>query len=247
MAFRDQDFADLPIPKALEFCRYFGPLHIHPTSPCPQGHPEIHIVHRAAGATTEQAIFQERVSSVAWHTDTSYELQPPALTFLYMLDGPDAGGDTVFSDQVAAYKRLSPEFQRRLHGLKAYHTAGDQARMSSANGGVVRRDAVDTVHPLVRTHPATGEKALYVNPQFTRRIVGYKKEESDALLKFLFDHVAYGLDFQARAKWAPGTVVVWDNRLCQHTAIVDFFGGDRRHIARITPQGERPYETPFEE
>jgi len=245
VAFRDQDWADLPISEAEEFCRYFGKLHIHPTSPSPAGHPEVHIVHRAAGGTTE-ALFSDRLSSVAWHTDTSYEVQPPGITFLYMLDGPVAGGDTIFADQVAAYNRLSPEFRKRLHGLKAYHTAGDQAKMSSENGGVVRRPPVDTIHPVVRTHPATGEKALYVNPQFTRRIVGYKKEESDALLKFLFDHSAYGLDFHARAKWAPGTVVVWDNRVCQHTAIVDFFKGERRHIARITPQAERPYETPFE-
>ena len=119
--------------------------------------------------------------------------------------------------------------------------------MSAANGGVVRRQPVVSEHPVVRTHPATGEKALYVNPQFTRPIVGYKKEESDMLLKFLFDHAAFGQDFQARAKWAPGTVVAWDNRLVMHTAIVDFHKGQRRHIARITPQGERPYETPFED
>lgn len=114
--------------------------------------------------------------------------------------------------------------------------------MSASNAGAVRRAPVSNIHPLIREHPATGEKALYVNPQFTRRIVGYKKEESDALLKFLFDHVAYGADFHARVKWAPGTVVVWDNRVTSHTAIVDWENGQRRHIARITPQAEKPRE-----
>lgn len=81
----------------------------------------------------------------------------------------------------------------------------------------------------------------------TRDIVGLKKEESDALLKFLYDHLAYGSDFQARVKWDEGTVVVWDNRVTQHSALVDWKSGQRRHLARITPQAERPFETPFGE
>lgn len=88
--------------------------------------------------------------------------------------------------------------------------------MSKGAGGLVRREAVDSLHPVVRTHPATGEKALYVNPQFTRRIAGFKKEESDMLLKFLFDHIALSQDIQARVKWTPGTVVVWDVSFLLH-------------------------------
>jgi len=79
----------------------------------------------------------------------------------------------------------------------------------------------------------------------TREIVGFKKEESDVLLKFLYDHIGFGADFQARVKWQPGTVVVWDNRVTQHSALVDWKTGERRHLARITPQAERPFETPF--
>ena len=79
-----------------------------------------------------------------------------------------------------------------------------------------------------------------------RYIVGYKKEESDALLKFLYDHIALGVDFQARVKWAEKTVVVWDNRVTVHSALVDWESGQRRHLSRLTPQAERPYETPFE-
>lgn len=89
--------------------------------------------------------------------------------------------------------------------------------------------------------------ALYTNHTctVTREIVGYKKEESDAILKFLYDHLAWGADFQVRVKWEPGTVVVWDNRVTQHSALVDWASGERRHLARITPQAEAPYETPY--
>jgi sulfonate dioxygenase len=245
VAFRDQDFADLPIAQALDYGRYFGRLHIHPTSGSPEGYPEAHLVHRGAGDKTAEAFYRTRTSSVAWHSDVSYELQPPGTTFLYILDVPDAGGDTLFSSQVEAYNRLSPAFQERLHGLKAMHSGIEQVEASRNKGGAVRREPVRSVHPIVRTHPVTGEKALYVNPQFTRSIVGYKQEESDALLKFLYDHIAYGADFQARVKWAEKTVVVWDNRVTSHSALVDWKDGARRHLARITPQAEPPTETPF--
>jgi sulfonate dioxygenase len=247
VAFRDQDFADLPIKDALEFGGYFGRHHIHPTSGAPEGFPEVHLVHRGTDDTTARDFFEERTNSITWHSDVTYEKQPPGTTFLYLLDGPAAGGDTLFANQAAAYRRLSPEFRKRLQGLKVVHSAVEQADNSKNRGGVVRRDAVTSIHPLVRTHPATGEKALFVNPQFSRRIVGYKKEESEFLLNFLYDHIAKGQDFQARVKWAPGTVVVWDNRVTAHSALLDWDDGARRHLARITPQAEAPFETPLEE
>ncbi|KAK7189171.1 TauD-domain-containing protein [Paraphaeosphaeria sporulosa] len=246
VAFRDQDFADLPISDALKIGGYFGRHHIHPTSGGPEGHPEVHLVHRSADDTTSRDFFEERTNSVTWHSDVTYEKQPPGTTFLYLLDGPAAGGDTLFANQALAYRRLSPEFQKRLHGLKVVHSAVEQADNSRNRGGIVRREPVTSIHPLVRTHPTTGEKALFINPQFSRRIVGYKKEESDYLLNFLYDHLAKGQDFQARVKWAPGTVVVWDNRVTAHSALLDWEDGARRHLARITPQAEAPYETPFE-
>jgi len=246
VVFRDQDFADLPIEKALEFGGYFGRHHIHPTSGSPEGHPEVHLVHRGAGDKTVEAFFQKRTSSVAWHSDVTYEQQPPGTTFLYILDKPETGGDTLFANQVEAYNRLSPAFQQRLHGLKALHSGVEQVQASLNKGSILRREPVINEHPIVRTHPVTGEKALYVNPQFTRSIVGYKQEESDNLLRFLYDHIAYGADFQARVKWAEKTVVVWDNRVTLHSALVDWNSGQRRHLARITPQAERPFETPFE-
>jgi len=247
VVFRDQDFADQPIEKALEFGGYFGRHHIHPTSGSPEGFPEVHLVFRGLEDKTSENFFKTRTSSVAWHSDVSYEEQPPGTTFLYILDKPESGGDTLYVNQVEAYKRLSPEFQKRLHGLKALHSGIEQVRASQNSGSIVRREPVMHEHPLVRTHPATGEKALYVNPQFTRSIVGYKQEESDYLLKFLYDHVAYGADFQARIKWTERAVVIWDNRVTSHSALVDWQTGQRRHLARITPQAERPFETPFEE
>lgn len=246
VAFRQQDFADLPIQEALDFAEYFGPSHIHPASGAPKGFPKVHLVHRSASDTTAADFFQERTNSITWHSDVTYEMQPAATTFLYLLDGPTAGGDTLFANMAAAYQRLSPAFQQRLHGLQALHSGHEQAAGALARGSIVRRAPVSNVHPVVRTHPATGEKALFVNPQFTRRIVGFKKEESDYLLKFLYDHIAQSADLQARIKWEKGSVIVWDNRVTAHSAILDWQDGQRRHLARLTPQGERPFETPFE-
>ncbi|KAH8648165.1 hypothetical protein BGZ60DRAFT_521101 [Tricladium varicosporioides] len=248
VAFRDQDFADLPLEKALEFGGYFGRHHIHPTSGSPEGFPELHIVHRYGppGTSEFDSFLAGRNSSVSWHSDVSYEAQPPGTTFLYLLDGPEVGGDTLFVDQVEAYNRLSEGLKERLHGLSAVHSGFEQAAFSREKpDGVVRREPVKNVHPLVRVHPATGEKALFVNTGFTRSIEGLKKEESEALLQFLFNHIGRGIDYQARVKWAPGTVVVWDNRVTAHSATLDWSTGERRHLARITPQAEKPFETPY--
>ncbi|KAJ3499691.1 hypothetical protein NLG97_g158 [Lecanicillium saksenae] len=245
VAFRDQDFASLPIAQAVEFARYFGPLHVHPTSGAPAGFPEVHLVHRAAGDQSSSAYFESHTTSVAWHSDVTYEAQPPGIAFLYVLEKPETGGDTLFADTVQAYRRLSPAMQQRLHGLSATHSGLEQANASRARGGIVRREPIVSTHPLVRTHPVTGEKALFVNPQSTREIVGFKKEESAMLLKFLQDHIATGADFHARLKWEDNTVVVWDNRNTAHTALVDWADGQRRHIARITALAEKPYETAY--
>ncbi|KAL2008791.1 hypothetical protein VTN00DRAFT_6985 [Thermoascus crustaceus] len=245
VVFRDQDFAHLPIEKALEFGGYFGRHHIHQTSGAPRGFPEIHLVHRGADDRSGSQFLETHTNSITWHSDVTFEKQPPGTTFLYLLDGPTSGGDTLFANMALAYQRLSPEFRKRLHGLKAVHSGIEQANSSLARGGIVRRDPITSEHPIVRTHPVTGEKALY--RAVTRYIVGFKKEESDFLLKFLFDHIALSQDLQTRVKWTPGTVVVWDNRVTAHSALYDWEDGQRRHLARITPQAEAPYETPFTE
>lgn len=165
VAFRDQDFADLPLQEALDFGGYFGRHHIHPTSGSPEGFPELHIVHRYGATGSEfDSFLAGRNSSVSWHSDVSYEEQPPGTTFLYIFDSPEVGGDTLFASQVEAYNRLSEALKERLHGLKAVHSGFEQAQFSRDRDGVVRREPVKNEHPIVRTHPATGEKALYVNP-----------------------------------------------------------------------------------
>ena len=165
LVFKEQDFADLPIEEALGFGGYFGRHHIHPTSGAPKGHPEIHLVHRGADDRSGDTLLESRTSTVAWHSDVTYEKQPPGTTFLYILDKPSTGGDTLFANMAEAYRRLSPAFRERLHGLKAVHSGIEQADSAQARKSVVRREPVTSVHPLVRTHPATGEKALFVNPQ----------------------------------------------------------------------------------
>lgn len=170
VAFRNQDFRDLPIQEALDYAGYFGRHHIHPASGAPEGYPEVHLVHRGEGDKHHETFFEARTSSVAWHSDVSYEQQPPGTTFLYVLDKPETGGDTLFVDSVEAYNRLSPLFQERLHGLKATHSGVEQANASRARGGIVRREPVINEHPIVRTHPSTGQKALYVNEQCKKKI-----------------------------------------------------------------------------
>ena len=165
LVLRDQDFADLPIGDALKFGEYFGRLHIHPTSGAPEGYPEVHLVHRGASDRPGEELLQTRTSTVAWHSDVTYEKQPPGTTFLYILDTPGTGGDTLFVNMVEAYRRLSPGFRERLHGLQAVHSGIEQAETARSRQSTVRREPVTSAHPLVRTHPATGEKALFVNPQ----------------------------------------------------------------------------------
>ncbi|ORY78656.1 hypothetical protein BCR37DRAFT_382306 [Protomyces lactucae-debilis] len=253
---KGQDWAGIGTQQQIEFASYFGRLHIHPTSSHIKGHPEFHLVsrgfdkpesqddaiHAASAHIQEEIDLGDSVSSVSWHSDVSYELQPPGTTFLWNLLNPEAGGDTVFNSQVEAYNRLSEGFKKRLEGLYVTHSAFEQANQATQRGGVARRKPIISQHPLVRTHPVTKQKALYVNPQFSRHIVGYKKEESDALLNFLYDHIAKGHDFQARVKWTDNaTLVIFDNRVVAHSALLDFSATERRVIARLAPQAEQPF------
>ncbi|KAK9450143.1 uncharacterized protein V1518DRAFT_413094 [Limtongia smithiae] len=242
VVFREQDLADQSIEDTLKFSSHFGRNHIHPTSGAPKGFPEVHLVYRSKNDSVYESFFQEHVSSIAWHSDVSYELQPPGTTFLAMLDGPETGGDTIFADTQEAYNRLSPLFREKLEGLEVLHSGVAQAQSSRAQGGVVRRDPVETYHPLVRQHPVTKQKSLYVNPQFSRHIKGLKREESDMILNFLYDFLSRSADIHVRASWEPKTVVVWDNRRTVHSALLDWASGERRHAFRLTPQAERPTE-----
>ncbi|KAF7362649.1 Alpha-ketoglutarate-dependent taurine dioxygenase [Mycena venus] len=224
LIFRDQDFKDLGPKRQIEIAKHFGLLHKQPTAANVKGYPEFTVVYRDAGTDRLlEHLGDESISRTSWHSDVSYENQTPGTTFFWILDQPEPGkgGDTLFSSQVEAYKRLSPEFQKRLEGLRAVHSSAQHAEFSRKRGG-----------------PA--KKALYVNPIFTRRIVGFKKEESEYLLKFLYDHIAKGADFQIRATYKPGTVIVWDNRVTAHSGTADMDPSAKRHAVRLTLQAEIP-------
>lgn len=243
VAFRDQDFADQDQTWMIQdWCRFFGRPHIHPCSGAPKGHPEFHLVYRDAKAVFNYEV-DTRLTSTVWHSDVTYEEQPPGLTLLFLFDSPASGGDTAYADQRGSYNHLSANFRAYLETLSAVHSGLEQAEFSRSGkrGGIVKREPVETVHPIVRRHPVTGEKALFVNRQFTRHIVGLKDEESKAILELLYTHIERGTDFQVRLRHRPRTVIAWDNRVTAHSAIIDFArGGSRRHGARITPQAERP-------
>ena len=198
-----------------EFCKkwaqHFGRLNIHPTSGSPAGHPEYHITYRRADPGEHAKVFSSRTSNISWHSDITYELQPPGITVFAMLQCPRGGGDTLFADTIEAYERLSPRFKKIIEGLKVVHTSRDQAYDAASGGGVQRRAPVDAIHPLVRYHPVTGKKSLFVQ-KFAKEIIGLKKEESDNILEFLYKHIETSLDLQLRARYEPGTVVIWDNR-----------------------------------
>lgn len=243
VVFRNQEaFVNAHPDKWIEWGSYFGRLDIHPTSGHPAGYPELHLVYRDGNSTFNYER-DEHLSTSVVHSDVSYQPQPPGLTAFWLLAQPKTGGDTLFISQTATLKRFSEPFVAFLRTLYAVHSGVAQANYSRSGkrGGVVRREPIETEHPIVRRHPVTGEEALYVNFQFTTRIVGLKKEESDNLLNFLYDAVAKSYDSQLRIKWQPNTVVVWDNRVTAHSAIVDFAAtGERRHGARLAAHAEKP-------
>ncbi|ODQ77836.1 hypothetical protein BABINDRAFT_163223 [Babjeviella inositovora NRRL Y-12698] len=241
VVFRDQDLKDKGLEFNKKFGEYFGPLHQHPSSGAPLNHPEFHITYRRESSNEYATNFASRTTSVNWHSDVTYEEQPPCITFFTMLEGPSTGGDTVFCDTEEAYSRLSPAFQSMLEGLTANHSSFEQARQGKASGGIERREPSQHDHPIVRTHPVTGKKSLFISTAFITKINGLKVEESQALVSFLSAHAINSVDMQVRATWQPGTVVVWDNRRLLHTAVLDWDASSVRHAYRITPRGERPF------
>ncbi|CAK5268382.1 unnamed protein product [Mycena citricolor] len=232
--FRDQE---IDINGQLELARHFGPLHKHATTPIPQiGLEEVHVVYNDSSRRPDPAAFS---ALELWHSDVSYELQPPSTTSLKVIAGPEYGGDTLWSSGYALFSSFSPGFQKYLEGLSAVHSGVAQAEGSRAAGLHVRREPVESVHPVVRVHPVTGFKSIYVNPGFTRRIVGVPKAESDALLQLLFQQLSQNPEFQVRFRWEKNSVVFWDNRIVTHSATFDFWPA-RRHALRATPHGEKP-------
>ena len=198
----------------IEFGRQFGNL---------EGHPNL-----SEGSVLPPEIFELKASAGGiadeWHTDLTFQDKPALMSILHMVTCPDSGGDTMWTNLCAAYDELSEPMKSLCDGLSALHDAHahDHAEQTA-------------IHPVVRVHPETGRKALYVNEHFTRRIVEMNATESDALLPMLTRWVA-NPRFTVRYHWTPGTIAMWDNRATQHFVLNDFVG--ERIIQRVTVMGD---------
>ncbi|POM75848.1 Taurine dioxygenase [Phytophthora palmivora] len=235
--FRDQKIS---IEEQLDLGRYYGPLHVHQTVAHAKGIPEVHVVENSLEGSQKRIESQLYDHVNQWHSDVSYERQPPSYTSFKVLTTPPTGGDTLWASAYEAYDRLTPQFKKFVEGLTAIHSSKSQAEAAIANGKTLRRPIVEFEHPVVRTHPVTGRKALYVNDQFTTRINNLSATESDAVLRFLLQHIAQGHEFQVRYHWTKDAVAIWDNRATVHYATYDYLPGNR-HAVRVTPHGEIPY------
>jgi len=224
--FRDQPL-DFESHKAL--ARYFGEIYIAPTtvSWTVPGHPELTKIHADADS--------KYVAGEDWHSDMSCDPEPPLGSILYLYTVPESGGDTVFSSMYAAYHGLSERMKQFLDGLTATHDAGPGFGGIAPGGTPLPK----TSHPVLRTHPVTGKKALFVNKGFTTQIDGLPKDESAALLGFLNQHIQRP-EFQCRFRWYPHSIAFWDNRAVQHSAIWDYFPQTRSGY-RVQVAGDRPY------
>ncbi len=179
-----------------------------------------------------------RANGEGWHSDVSCDEEPPMGSILYIKECPPKGGDTLFANMYAAYEALSERMKAYLEGLTAFHS-GDNYRGMYANYGVADKPSYPTAtHPVVRTHPVTGKKALYVNAGFTRRINGIPRDESQAILNYLYEHMADPL-FQCRFRWRENSIAFWDNRCVQHRAMWDYWPHTRSGN-RVTVKGDRP-------
>lgn len=181
-----------------------------------------------------------------WHTDMTFRPCPPLGSILHGVVIPERGGDTLFASMSAAYAGLSSAMQSLLSGLTAVHDFSFGFKESLAEPGGAERlaqmviDNPPVEHPLIRTHPVSGKKSIYVNSLFTVNIKGMQVKESDALLKFLFEHVTTP-EYTCRFQWQENSVAFWDNRITQHKPVNDYWPG-RRRMQRITiDDGERPY------
>jgi alpha-ketoglutarate-dependent taurine dioxygenase len=213
----------------LDLGRRFGELHVHPAAPHAPGRPELMVIHADEHSP--------RANGEGWHSDVSCDPEPPMGSVLYIRRCPPQGGDTLFASMYAAYEALSERMKTYLAGLTAIHDGEDVYRGLYA--GVADKPCYPRAeHPVVRTHPVTGRKALYVNRGFTRRILGVPLDESHAILEYLYQHAANPL-FQCRFRWRENSIAFWDNRCTQHRAMWDYWPHTRSGH-RVTIRGERP-------
>jgi taurine dioxygenase len=235
-------FPEQRIPPAAltAFGQRFGTLNVHPFLPNMPEHPKVIVIDKT----------EDRKTNVGngWHSDMSFLEEPPLGSMLHAQITPPYGGDTLFASMYLAYEALSDGMRRLLDGLSAVHDYNrifreavrqGRARVSEAELEAARKDYPPVVHPVVRTHPETGRKLLFVNRFFTSHLKDLTEEESRPLLEFLFDHAAKP-EFTCRYRWTPHAIAFWDNRCTQHYALNDYHGF-RRLMHRVTINGDRPY------
>jgi taurine dioxygenase len=236
MVVRDQE---LTIEEFLHYSRRFGLVVPHPSKST--RHPEIPEITLlgvnkfGADGKLNEAIY--RRGAEGWHTDGAYDAEPFKATQLYALAIPSVGGDTMFASGYAAYEALPARLKERLEGRVGGFTYGGR-RKSRALLNPEDRDWTPVFHPVVRTHPETGRKALYVNVAHTVRFAGMTEAESAPILRYLFEHQVRP-EFTCRFSWQVGSLALWDNRCAQHNPVNDYHGY-RRVMHRITLAGDRP-------
>ena len=232
--FRDQDLSPASY---MAFAEAFGTPVEYPLLRGIEGYPFI----------TEIVKLEHETSNFGgmWHSDTTYLDMPPMGSMLYALEVPPHGGDTLFANQYLAYETLSAPLRTFLDGLTAINTSAKadisktrEDMISKAGGGAQAQDFF-AEHPVVRTHPETGRRSLYVNVSHTSHFKGMTEAESAPILNFLFEHQVRP-EFTCRFRWRPGSLAFWDNRATQHNPINDYHGF-RRVMRRITLAGDRPF------
>ena len=232
----------------IAFAKRFGEIHHHPFMKGMDEHPEILEIIKEEGDT--------RAFGEVWHTDQMFNPKPAKATILYAKETPDAGGDTLFANMYLAYEALSDPMKELLEGVKTWNV-GDRQTLSR-NGAIgppregryagnekmaakVREPGdlqTECAHPLVRTHPETGRKALYIS-NHTQTLEGFRRVEARPILDFLMIH-AVQPEFTCRFRWEVGSLAIWDNRCAQHRALNDY-PGKRRRMHRITIAGDAPF------
>ncbi len=221
----------------LRFARCFGHVGAYPFAKPLPGYPEIIAIIKEPEQTS--------VFGGIWHTDSTYLPKPSMASVLYAVEVPAVGGDTLFSNQHAAFESLDTSTKKKLRKLTAEHSsAKNQQKLRTghlATGSMQQKaqTVFTATHPVVRTHPVTGRESLYLSPAHTTHINGLPQQESDALLETLFAH-ALRDDFKCRVRWQPGTVAIWDNRCTLHYPVNDYHG-HRREMHRITIDGDKPF------
>lgn len=228
------------------FAGYFGEItNAHPVIKGIEEHKEVFEIDYTAARERLGGRSSEYGERDKWHTDVTFVETPPLGSILNAIVIPEAGGDTLWADTNAAYEALSPPFKDLVDGLTAVHdgTAAFGKLLALVGkgewDGEEFTELVPVEHPVVRTHPETGRRSLFVNPGFTQRIKGVSLKESTALLQFLYQHMSTP-EFVVRYRWEPGDLGFWDNRTTMHYAISDY-GDAHRVIQRVTIKGDRPY------